>query len=76
MNIVYWDDLINSYGVFQNNHDFRDYYIHQPMVVDRYKWLLDKGNIVTFALCDDKLRNRDRAINVRFLTFRTLCSYV
>lgn len=65
--IIKWYDREKGYGVLQNIHDQREYFIHQSKIWSKYKSLLKEGDIVMFAPDFDQKRNREIAINIRYL---------
>lgn len=67
LGIINWYDGEKGYGVLQNLHDHREYFIHQSKVGNQYKTILKEGDIVVFSPDFDQKRNREIAINIRYL---------
>lgn len=65
--IINWYDNEKGYGVLQNLHDHREYFIHQSKIGKQYKTMLKEGDIVMFAPDFDQKRNREIAVNIRYL---------
>ena len=65
--LINWYDSEKGYGVLQNLHDHREYFIHQSKIGKQYKTMLKEGDVVMFTPDFDQKRNREIAVNIRYL---------